>query len=238
MLFAILLSVSAISVGLNFILLNGNNNPKESFSPVVSKLPEKDSVYTLYQYNLPKPPEDNPKDAPLPEKPVVLTNTKKFTVPVLVAHTEIIDTVAAQSDFGDAEAGAATRTTDSATTASVAGTETGIGGGGESTRGVIDWAEIMPEFPGGVDALLRYIAENTEYPDIAVQNDIEGTVHVQFVVDRDGSLTDVRVLKKSFKCLDDEAMRVVKSMPKWKPGKQNGETVRVRYSVPIRFTIN
>ena len=95
----------------------------------------------------------------------------------------------------------------------------------------------MPEFPGGQAELFKYLSENTHYPEIAELNRIEGRVIVTFVVERDGSITDVKVAKSVDPSLDKEAVRVVKSMPKWKSGKQNGEAVRVKFTVPITFRL-
>ena len=101
-----------------------------------------------------------------------------------------------------------------------------------------DWTDEMPEFPGGYPAFVDFISRNVIYLRIAQEYGIEGTVFVSFVVEKDGSITQVQVLRGIFKPLDEEAMRVVKMMPRWKPGKQNGNPVRVRYKVPISFAFN
>jgi protein TonB len=95
----------------------------------------------------------------------------------------------------------------------------------------------MPEFPGGDLALLKYIKLETKYPDIAIRNDIQGRVFVQFVIGKDGSINQVEILRGVDPSVDKEAIRVVKSMPKWRPGKQNGKPVFVRYQVPINFKL-
>jgi protein TonB len=98
--------------------------------------------------------------------------------------------------------------------------------------------EQPPEFPGGKSALFDYLKENVNYPEPSRLLGIEGTVKVNFVVDKDGSVTDIKVQKSVSKLLDEEAKRVVKEMPPWKPGRQDGKVVRVRYRVPIRFKLN
>ncbi len=98
--------------------------------------------------------------------------------------------------------------------------------------------EDKPEFPGGQKALLTYIAKNTKYPEIAKENGIKGTVFVQFVIGKNGKVSDVKPARKVDTYLDREAVRVVKSMPKWKPGKQRGKAVRVQYIVPIKFVLH
>jgi len=97
--------------------------------------------------------------------------------------------------------------------------------------------ERMPEYPGGIDALIQFLNENVKYPTIAVENNIEGKVVVQFVVDRDGSITDVQVVKSVDPSLDKEAKRVISAMPRWVPGIQDGKPVRVKYTVPVNFAL-
>lgn len=98
-------------------------------------------------------------------------------------------------------------------------------------------AEVMPEFPGGNNALLNYLAGNVNYPLIAQENGIEGKVYVSFVVDEEGNILEVALIRGVDNSLDNEAIRVVKTMPKWRPGKQGGKAVKVRYSVPINFQL-
>ena len=97
--------------------------------------------------------------------------------------------------------------------------------------------EQMPMFPGGDGALMGYLRDNIHYPTVAAENGVQGRVVVGFVVERDGSITDVNVLRSVDPSLDREAMRVVKSMPRWTPGKQNGSAVRVKYQVPVTFRL-
>lgn len=97
--------------------------------------------------------------------------------------------------------------------------------------------EKMPEFPGGEDAMRRYLARNIRYPLIAQENGIQGRVICQFVVNADGKIVDVQVVRGVEASLDEEAVRVIKSMPAWTPGKQGGKSVRVKYTLPIRFKL-
>ena len=98
--------------------------------------------------------------------------------------------------------------------------------------------ETMPEFPGGQQALFKFLSENVKYPVIAQENGIQGRVICQFVVNKDGSIVDVEVVRSGGDpSLDKEAVRVIKSMPKWKPGKQRGKAVRVKYTVPVNFKL-
>ena len=102
---------------------------------------------------------------------------------------------------------------------------------------IFDVVEEMPSFPGGNGALMSYLASNIKYPVVAQENGVQGRVIVSFVVERDGSISDVRVARSVDPSLDREAQRVVKSMPRWKPGKQNGSAVRVKYTVPVVFRL-
>ena len=96
--------------------------------------------------------------------------------------------------------------------------------------------EDMPSFPGG--NVSKWIAKNVKYPVLAMENGIQGKVFIQFVIERDGSITDVKVARGVDASLDKEAVRVVQSMPKWKPGKQRGKPVRVAYTLPINFQLS
>ena len=102
---------------------------------------------------------------------------------------------------------------------------------------VFDVVEQMPEFTGGPQALFNWLSANVKYPASAEENGVQGRVIVTFVVEIDGSITDVHVVKSVDPALDKEAARVVKSMPRWKPGKHNGSRVRVKYTVPVTFRL-
>lgn len=105
------------------------------------------------------------------------------------------------------------------------------------TAKVYDVVEEMPSFPGGPAKLFEYLSQNIHYPLVAEENGVQGRVVVTFVVERDGSITDVKVVKSVDPSLDKEAVRLIKSMPKWKPGKQNGSAVRVKYTTPVTFRL-
>ncbi|MBQ3930372.1 MAG: energy transducer TonB [Paludibacteraceae bacterium] len=97
--------------------------------------------------------------------------------------------------------------------------------------------EKMPEFPGGNEAMSRWLSKNIKYPLIAQENNIQGRVVCQFVVNSDGKIVDVQVVRGVEASLDAEAVRVIKSMPAWTPGRQGGKNVRVKYTLPIRFKL-
>ena len=107
----------------------------------------------------------------------------------------------------------------------------------EEESKVFDVVEQMPSFPGGPSALMEYLHDHVKYPVVAQENGVQGRVVVSFIVEKDGSITDVRVVRSVDPSLDREAQRVVSSMPRWTPGKQNGSAVRVKYNVPVMFKL-
>ena len=106
----------------------------------------------------------------------------------------------------------------------------------EETK-VFDVVEEMPSFPGGQAELMSYLSKNIKYPVVAEENGVQGRVILTFVVERNGSITDIKVVKSVDPSLDKEAIRVVKGMPNWIPGKQNGSSVRVKFTLPVIFRL-
>lgn len=102
---------------------------------------------------------------------------------------------------------------------------------------VYDMPERMPEFPGGADAMQHFINDNLKFPEEAKIKKIQGKVYIQFVVEKDGSISRVKIRRGVHKLLDEEAERVIKSMPNWKPGSMRGKTIRVRHTIPIVFAL-
>ena len=102
---------------------------------------------------------------------------------------------------------------------------------------VYDVCEQMPTYEGGDAALLKYLTDSVKYPELAKKHGVQGRVVIGFIVEKDGSLTDVKVLRAVDRALDAEALRVVKGMPKWIPGCQDEQLVRVRYNVPVSFRL-
>ena len=102
---------------------------------------------------------------------------------------------------------------------------------------VFEYVEQMPSFPGGDVALMQYLSRNIKYPPVAEENGIQGRVICSFVVERDGSVSDIRIKRSVDPSLDKEAIRVVSGMPKWIPGRQNGQMVRVKFTLPVTFRL-
>ena len=107
-------------------------------------------------------------------------------------------------------------------------------GGGK----VYDVVEQMPQFPGGMGALMQYLSSHIKYPVVAEANRIEGRVICTFIVEKDGSITDIKVSRSVDPSLDQEAVRVIGSMPAWTPGRQNGEVCRVKFTLPVTFKLH
>jgi len=106
-----------------------------------------------------------------------------------------------------------------------------------NTDEVFKVVEVDPEFPGGEEALYKYLAENIKYPVMAKNNKVEGRVYITFVIEKDGNVSDAKVLRSDNEELNAEALRVINAMPKWKPGMQRGVPVRVQYNIPISFKL-
>lgn len=105
------------------------------------------------------------------------------------------------------------------------------------TNAIYIVVEDMPEFPGGSSALLDYLNKNVRYPEACLKDSIQGRVIIFFVVERDGSISNAEVIKRVHKQLDDEALRVVKAMPRWNPGRHRGVVLRVRTGIPVNFRL-
>ena len=103
---------------------------------------------------------------------------------------------------------------------------------------IFSFVEESPEFPGGEEKLMKFLTTNLKYPQIARENAVEGNVYVKFIIEKDGSITNIQVARGIGYGCDQEAVRVVKTMPKWEPGKQRGTPVRSRFILPFKFKLN
>ncbi len=108
----------------------------------------------------------------------------------------------------------------------------------QQVNGVYNLVDDQPAFPGGGNAFMKYLAKNVKYPHTDIDNNVQGRVVAQFVVEKDGSLTEIKAVRAPSKAMADEAIRVLKKSPKWKPGKVNGKAVRALYTVPVSFTLS
>jgi len=206
-------------------------------------LPEKKQV-AITEVNLEAPPplnEELPPPPPPVEPPPPVKNTIKFTIPE-IKKEDVNDPPPAIDEIEkDVEAGKKTQVGDNNNIVDEVKEEPK-----QETKQVIQEEvdnnvytiiQKMPSFPGGEAAMMKYIAENIKYPPMAKEAGIKGTVFVTFVVDRDGNVTNPQVMKGIGGGCDEEALRVIKSMPKWSAGEQNGKKVLVKINVPIRFVL-
>ena len=186
----------------------------------------------------PPPPPPPPPDLPPPPPPV--RATVKYTPPIVKRDNEVTQ----EEEIPDVEVlteiDAGVKTVEGSKNAPVDLGE--IDGTSNVVAEVVEekpytYVEQMPTFPGGESEMLKYLGKNIRYPAAAQRAGIEGIVVLSFVVSRTGEISEIEVIKKLGGGTDEEAVRVVKSMPKWTPGKQNGRTVPVRYTLPVRYTI-
>ena len=181
-----------------------------------------------------KPPPPPPPDLPPPPPPVV--STVKFTPPVIKKDEDVRkeEKIPDQKELEDVVV--ATQTVEGNTNEEVLTVVEAPSEVGEVVEDkIFTFVEQQPSFPGGESELNKYIKKNLKYPPAALRNGLEGLVVVQFVVNREGEISDVAVVKKLGGGTDEEAMRVVKMMPKFAPAKQNGRPVSFRYTLPVRF---
>ena len=188
-----------------------------------------------------KVPEENVVrniEAPPPPK---LKSTIKFTPPVIKADKEVNDNeeIKTQEELTTSKMAisvADVQGTDSEDAIDIADLKDNKEVIQEETKPYTA-VEQMPEYPGGTTELLKYIAGHLKYPVIAAEQGIQGIVTIRFVVSPSGEVTDIQILRKLDPTCDKEAVRVIKSLPKWMPGKQNGRAVPVYFTVPVRFKL-
>lgn len=186
------------------------------------------------------PPVDKDEPPPPPvEPPPPLKSTVQFTPPVIKPDEEVPDEPPpTQEQLKDVDAGAKTEEGDpNGTDASLIGDGNAVVE--EAAPTIFTIVEKMPSFPGGDEELFKYLAKNIKYPPMEKDNGISGTVYLKFVIGPDGNVSGIEVQRgvKGGPNLEQEAIRVVKSMPPWTPGVQNGKKVSVYYNIPIKFTL-
>ena len=182
------------------------------------------------------PPIDKNEPPPPPvEPPPPLKTTIKFTPPVVVKDEEVQEEPPPSQDLlQEAEAGTKSEEGDTS------GVDYSLLEGNdvvEQPDQVFTIVEQMPSFPGGEAELRNYLQKNVKYPPFARENGITGTVYLSFIIGKDGSVSDVKLLRGIGGGCDEEAMRVVRAMPSWKPGKQSGNAVTVMYNLPVKFSL-
>jgi protein TonB len=249
---ALSITCTVILLGIGTPLILSKLNAKAPTLPV-NNTPD---VTTLIDVVLPPPPPPDPPLAPKPPEPVKAgtppaANTLMNTTPDIVDNNLVKPTVKPPDikDLENAVSGPVTNPGEKgnaiATTANPhtgpfgnSGTDKkGEGSGNVTNKEAQTFAEVMPEFPGGMAALLAFIQKNLRYPAQAREEGIEGKVVIRFIVNTLGEIEGAKVERAIGGGCDKEALRVVNAMPKWKPGKQNGHNVKVYYTLPITFKL-
>jgi protein TonB len=218
---------------------------------LISKLTEEKEVnIEMTNVDLPPPPPPPPVDAPPPPPPPPppVRPTIKFVELIAKKDEEVQEQqVTKQEEIKETAVSTETVKGDENAKAIISEPTTGTGTGvvkepepvAPKEPEIFDRAEVQPSYPGGPQAMMKYLANNIRYPSLARENNLEGKVVVKFTVDRDGSIKDPVVLKDGVGggCAD-EAIRVIKSMPKWTPGLQRGNPVKVYFTLPVSFKLS
>ena len=186
--------------------------------------------------------EEMKRVEPVAPPPPALKSSIKFTAPVIKKDEEVRDEdeIKSQTELTETKVAisiADVKGNDEANGKDIAALKQVVTQAPEEEEKVFDMVEQMPTFPGGTNELMKYIADHLKYPTIAQENGVEGRVICQFVGSSDGRVRDAKVVKTLDPYCDKEAIRVIMSMPKWIPGKQNGKAVSVKYTVPIVFRL-
>lgn len=201
-------------------------------------------VTTLSQLDEPEVKQEEIKKVePVAPPPPALKSSIKFTAPVIKKDEEVNeeDEIKSQEELTESKVTisiADVKGTDEEHGQDIADLQQIVTQAPVEEEKVFDMVEQMPQFPGGATEMMKFIQENLHYPTIAQENGTQGRVVCQFVVGPDGSIRDVVVARSVDPYLDREAVRVIQSMPKWIPGKQNGKAVSVKFTVPIMFRLN
>lgn len=218
-------------------LLKAVTPPKEYVQNVTD-------IYTIGQLDEPEQEEQIVEPSTTPPPPPVI-DSKKFTPPAITPD-EMVDPsreLSSQEELNSSRVIISIADVDNGNTEGVDIAEIRreqrqiINQPPQERNQVQDHVEVMPQFPGGNSDLMRYLGANIKYPTIAAENDIEGRVVLKFVVGKDGNISDIQVIRSLDPSCDREAIRVVKSMPKWIPGMQNGYPVAVYFTLPVLFKL-
>lgn len=179
------------------------------------------------------PPIDKSTPPPPPViPPPPVQQTIKFTPPKVVKDEEVVEPPPTQDEVKEVQVSTVTQEGED-----IVDIPADPVVGDPDADKVFQFVEEAPSFPGGEEKLFEYLNKNIKYPRIANENNIQGRVYVTFVVDKEGKVTEAKVLRGIGGGCDEEALRVVKNMPEWKPGRQNGRSVKVQYNLPVVFNL-
>ena len=215
-----------------------------SLKTIINKLegfiPKAQEKVKIADVVLTPPPADKKKEIPPPpEPPKPKTDQVKFPPPIVKPDNEVKEEPPTVQELKVADPGQKDIKGDPNAEIKI---DEPVGNADvkqvtEDINKVYDVVEVLPSFPGGPDKFTQYLGKNIRYPAVDRENNTQGKAIMQFVVERDGSLTDIKSLRAPTQAMADEATRVLKASPKWKPGIQNGRPVRAQYTVPINFSL-
>ena len=240
---AAIMATTVFSAGIGWPIFN---KAKTDINSPTVPYPKKGIIEIIPDVLILPPPLSKEEVVPEPPKPQPVQQTQKtvaYTNPKVVKDNQPVTgpEMPDQQELAQAIIGTTTQQGETASgqNASVIEESPSGGAGGTATEEnmIHDFVAEMPYFEGGEAGLLKYIGRKIKYPREAVSEQVEGVVVVSFVVDRSGAITNATILKGLGYGTDEEALRVINSMPKWTPGKQNGKPVAVRYTLPIRFSM-
>lgn len=240
---ALIVATTSFAAGLSWPLLKPASI-EEAITPAEKK-PNKDIITVILADDILPPPKEQtlPEPQPTPSNQVKVKTIAHKTVKVVPNdHQGPEMNVPTEAQLKGAIIGIHTQEGDESSIPNLTGIEndnagTGAGTGSDDANEVFEHVADMPSFEGGEEGLMRYISKRMKYPRQAVSEQIEGIVVVSFIVNQYGKVTEARVIKGLGYGTDEEALRVINSLPNWSPGKQNGKPVAVRYNLPIRFNL-
>jgi protein TonB len=210
-------------------------NKIEGFIPKAKpKLKITDIVLT------PPPPDPKIPPPPPPEPPKPKQDVLKFPPPIVKPDNEVKEEPPTQKELAKADPGQQNIKGDPNADIKIdepVGTSD-VKAVTEDVNKIYESVETEPAFPGGIDKFYAFLGRAVKYPSVDRENNVSGKVFVSFVVERDGTLTDIKALRGPSQTLQDEAVRALKTSPRWSPGVQNGRKVRVQYTVPVNFTLS
>jgi protein TonB len=225
------------------LLLIGAHALASQFQPVENIALKNERAIDISSLDIetPKPKMQLEHAPPKPPAP-----TQAFSAPKIVQNNEVVEAAPTQEDIKDKEIGTVTTDGDPNGTEAAISLNTGTGGTGAAPTGLVeapaiasnkieDIVQQMPEFIGNIG---EYLARNIQYPQMARESGVSGRVVIRFVVNEDGSVSGAQVIKGIGAGCEEEALRVINSMPKWRPGKQNGKAVKVYYTLPVNFKLS
>lgn len=214
---------------------------KTIINKIQGLIPKAKEKVEIREVVLTTPPADKKKELPPPvEPPKPKTDQVKFPPPIVKPDNEVKEEPPTVAELKVADPGQKDIKGDPNADIKI---DEPVGNSDqkavvEDVNQVYTVVEVLPSFIGGADKFSAYLSRNIRYPAVDRENNTTGKVTLQFVVERDGSLTDIKSLRAPTQAMADEAIRVLKGSPKWKPGIQNGRPVRAQFTVPINFTLN